>query len=244
MTIKLISLARTPERLADFQLLNPHIKYEIFQAVDGSLLEKGSEILRSFFENDISYTNGAYGCALSHIYLWIECIEKNQCMTIIEDDAILHRNFIKYHARVKDQLPDNWDICLLTWNLDSYLVTQLTSPEIQELTLLHQNSLVNNYKSYVESEINPTIKKLLRAFGTAAYSISPAGAKKLIEKIVPISNFSVYFNGIDRYIKNNGIDIAMNNHYSELNAYVTSPPLAIPINNHLTSTVQEFNLEI
>ena len=239
MTIKVISLSKTPARLEEFRVNNPNIDFEVFCGIDGAGINKNTEVISSFFSRDLTYTNGAYGCALSHIHLWLECIEKNEPITVLEDDIILHNDFKDHRKAIIDQLPADWDICLLSWNLDSFLVTEIISPLIPELTLLNQELFIKNKILYKESNINPVPKKLLRAFGTSAYSISPRGAKKLIEKIIPITNFSVYFYGINKIIKNNGIDIAMNKFYPDINSYVSSPPISFPLNEHATSTVQE-----
>lgn len=239
MTIKVISLSRTPDRLEKFKKINSHIDFEVFNAIDGKSIDKEAEAISAFFEKDLIYTNGAYGCALSHIHLWIECIEKNQVITVLEDDVILHKDFYNHHRNIMDTLPTDWDICLLSWNLDSYLVTEVIKPNIPELTLLNQDHLIENFDLYRNAKLHPIPKKLLRAFGTSAYSISPNGARKIIDKIIPLRDFYVYFYGINKHIRNNGIDIAMNNLYPEINSFVASPPIAFPINEHATSTIQE-----
>lgn len=239
MTIKVISLKRTPDRLDNFCRSNSHINFEVFSAIDGKGLEKDSTAMREFFSQEINYTDGAYGCALSHIQLWIECIEKNIIITICEDDCILHNEFNNLMDKTLNKLSTEWDIFLWTWNFDSYLAIEYYSGLNPALILLDQENIKTNQREFQKSKINPQPQKLLRAFGTSCYSINPYGAKKLLQKILPLMHCEVYFPGINKYIPNNGIDIAMNREYTNMNSYVAIPPIAFSPNIRSSSTVQE-----
>ena len=46
-------------------------------------------------DKNLPYTDGAIGCALSHYQLWNLSIEKNEVLTIAEDDAIFRYDFIE-----------------------------------------------------------------------------------------------------------------------------------------------------
>jgi GR25 family glycosyltransferase involved in LPS biosynthesis len=238
MTIKVITLKRTPERMEEFCRKNIHIEYEVVNAVDGVTLDFKSIDMRSFFSENLSYTHGAYGCALSHIQLWIECIENNEQITICEDDAILHKRFKYLRDEKLRELPENWDICLWTWNLDAHLSIQLMNTMGQTLVVMDQNEMRNKINEFQEEHLKVQTYKLKSAFGTACYSISPAGARKLLSEILPLSHFELYFDGINRKIPNNGIDIAMNKSYKNINSFVAVPPIAVSPNFHQLSTIQ------
>ena len=93
-------------------------------------------------------------------------------------------------------------------------------------------------EKFKQSIILPKHYKLFRAFGTSCYSLSPKGAANLLKRILPLSNISVHFPGLNKLIANNGIDIAMNNEYPEIPAYVSIPAIAFTPNEHHKSTVQ------
>lgn len=238
MTIKVISLKRTPKRLHEFQRNNAHISFEVFDAIDGSLLDKNSSIMREFFSKELNYSNGAYGCALSHIQLWIEAVEKNKTLTICEDDAILHNDFIRLRDETIQNLPSKWTLCHWTWNLDSYLVAKLFNDTGHALILMNQEEIKENQEIFKRSILTTQALGLVRAFGTACYSITPEGAAELLNKCLPLENIEVYFYGLNRNIPNNGVDIAMNKIYGECKSYVSLPPIAFTPNIHQNSTVQ------
>jgi hypothetical protein len=77
-----------------------------------------------------------------------------------------------------------------------------------------------------------------KCFGIPAYTISPKGAEKFKGQCFPLVPLEVEFPLMDHAMLNNGIDIAMNNLYSSVNAYACFPPLAITKNEHSTSTIQ------
>jgi len=243
MTIKVISLKRTPERLHEFQRNNAHIKFEVFDAIDGAKLDKNSSIMREFFSKELNYSDGAYGCALSHIQLWIEAVEKNTAITICEDDAILHNDFIRFRDETIKRLPSKWTLCHWTWNLDSYLVAKLFHNTGHALILMNQEEIIKNQAIIKKSELTTQAFGLVRAFGTACYTISPGGASELLNKCLPLENDEVFFYGLNKKIPNNGIDIAMNKLYGESKTYVSVPPIAFTPNIHQTSTVQKSKTE-
>jgi hypothetical protein len=84
----------------------------------------------------------------------------------------------------------------------------------------------------------PSLYRLARAFGLPCYTVSPRGAKALLERSLPLRNMSVRFPGYDHMFPNNGIDIVTSAHYPDLRAYVCLPPLVITPNERAVSTVQ------
>jgi GR25 family glycosyltransferase involved in LPS biosynthesis len=186
MLYKLISLKRTPDRLHKFVSNNNHImKYvEIFEAIDGGEIYNKTDLTRNFFTKNLTYTQGAIGCALSHINIWIECVEKNKFITVFEDDSIIHNDFISLNNKIIFELNNNWDICLNGWNLDSFLIFKMMEQMRYSMMLLDQESYRNNISNFQSSILNISCFKLIRAFGTACYSISPLGAKKLLSSLL------------------------------------------------------------
>ena len=77
------------------------IEYEIFNAVDGhklthqKLLSQGFDTYKNWKDplNDTHITHGEIGCFLSHFELWKKCIEINEPIVVLEDDAIVTDRF-------------------------------------------------------------------------------------------------------------------------------------------------------
>jgi hypothetical protein len=79
--------------------------------------------------------------------------------------------------------------------------------------------------------------RLLTAFGTVCYSVTPRGAQKLSGSCFPLRNESFWIEALGRDICNSGIDSMMNKYYRDLHAYVAFPPLVWTDNDKATSDV-------
>ena len=92
--IKVINLKRSKKRRESFLLKNNGLICDFFDAIDGSQLSDAKKNDPNFFVEPLSFPSvGAYGCALSHLSLWKHAIEKNEPLTIAEDDAIFRDDF-------------------------------------------------------------------------------------------------------------------------------------------------------
>lgn len=76
----------------------PEIKYQFFQAINGKenpdypLFKRYNEQER-FKRKGNTMNLSQLGCWASHYHLWEKCVELNQGIIILEDDAILHSHF-------------------------------------------------------------------------------------------------------------------------------------------------------
>lgn len=239
MKTLVISLARTPERLAQFHAINGELSgVEIFAAVDGSTLSFEAVVAEGLFDSSVRYTKGATGNALSHLTLWKRVLKSGEAATICEDDAILHAAFQARTAELLAELGP-WDIVLWGWNFDSVLMAELL-PGLSDCALLfNQDTLRKNALEWRRAEVEPRLYKLYRALGVVCYSISPRGAERLLSYATPVRETQVYFPLLNRIVTNNAISIMVNGAYPALDAFVSFPPLALTYNDHATSTVQE-----
>jgi glycosyl transferase family 25 len=136
-------------------------KYEVnihyFDAVDGaSLPDEKFNALRYTYLRPLS--KGEVGCFLSHKALWEKCVELNEPIIILEDDAILSPNFMSAASQVLSQ--KNIDRV----NLEGYYPQKKTFGN--RVIPLDGFSLTELYQE--------------RA-GAAAYALWPSGASKLLE---------------------------------------------------------------
>lgn len=237
-SVKVISLARATDRRRAFDSLNGHLSFEFVDAIDGHVLSRADIASTGVFEPGLPYTPGAYGCALSHLALWDECVRTGRPMTVAEDDAIFRLDFEPQAANVLAQLPEDWHLILWGWNFDSILSLALMPGISPAVMRFSQKSLRESIDRYRASRDEARAMRLHRCFGTPAYSISPGGAREMRDRIVPLKKFSLRFPGLERYMPNNGIDIAMNSVYPALRSYVSLPPLAVTPNDHAISSVQ------
>lgn len=223
---KVISLDRTPERRQKFSEANPKLNFEFFSAVDGTVLSR--EIMEDkelFSEPNRLVSVGAYGNALSHLSLWNTCINTCKSLTILEDDAIVREDFEVCALRMIASAPQDWDLLVWGWNFDNVLRMDFEHAFSTSNTRFDEVMLRSNLDLFKKTTTQPNFYKLIECWGTPAYSISSAGAKKLKSLCFPLRG--VY-----------AIDHAMNKNFRFVNALVAFPPLVVTPNRKLDSTVQ------
>ena len=96
-----INLPNRSDRLRTFNSNNPNLGYELFNAVEGhkidyqKLRDQGFDVQHDWIDPILNtpLTKGEVGCFLSHWHIWNKCIEKNESILVLEDDAILTDDF-------------------------------------------------------------------------------------------------------------------------------------------------------
>jgi GR25 family glycosyltransferase involved in LPS biosynthesis len=240
LRVSFLNLDRSPERLASFLKVNSHLTdVHRVAAVDGSALSRQHLQEIKVIQGEMpDYTNGALGCALSHLVQWELTAKGQEPLTLAEDDAIFHPQFEHLAATVLASLPADWDIIHWGWNFDSILAFDLMPGVSPCVGIFDQDGLRANIATYQKLALNPIAYRLQRALGTVSQSISPAGAAKLLRHCVPLRPMELYLPLLNRTVPNTGIDTMMNELYPKINAYVCVPPLVITKNDHALSTVQ------
>jgi len=69
--------------------------------------------------------------------------------------------------------------------------------------------------------------RLLNGFGALAYSVSPNGARKLLQECLPLRKRAIQFAQPGVSFWDQGIDCAMNGVYPSMQAFVSVPPLVV-----------------
>jgi glycosyl transferase family 25 len=240
MRISLINLDRSTDRLASFLDINKHLSdVHRVSAVDGRTLNR--QQLRegkALVDNMELYTDGALGCAFSHLAQWNLAGAGDRYVTIAEDDAIFHLQFEPLAEKILASLPPDWDIIQWGWNFDSVLAFDLLPGVSNSVAVFDQTKLRDNAAAYMRLPMTPSPYRLQRSLGTVCQSISPTGAAKLLRHCLPIRPMEVFYPVLNRSFQNTGIDNMMNDLYPQINAYVSLPPLVITKNEHGSSTVQ------
>jgi GR25 family glycosyltransferase involved in LPS biosynthesis len=239
MDIQLINLDRNADRLAEFLATNAHLSnVHRFRAMDGSSISRKKFCDHGIFRSEMAaYSNGAVGCALSHLALWQQAVMQSRPMTVLEDDAITNVHFQSEASAVIESLPPDWDIVLWGWNFDSILHFNFLPGVSPCLGIFSEPELKKNANQYQQLCFKPQAFRLQQAFGTLGYSISPGGAEKFASHCLPIREMDVFCPGLNRTVPNFGIDVMMNALYPKVNAFVSFPPLAVSKNEKSVSTV-------
>ena len=107
MRVSFLNLDRSPERLASFLQINAHLTdVHRVAATDGNTYTREDLQSVKAIEGPMpTYTNGALGCALSHLGQWELASKGSETLTLAEDDAIFHQQFEQLAPKVLATLP-------------------------------------------------------------------------------------------------------------------------------------------
>jgi hypothetical protein len=72
--------------------------------------------------------------------------------------------------------------------------------------------------------------RVLRAFGLLAYTLSPAGAERLLASCFPQRPLSVRIPVANTYVRNVNVDVSVNAAFGHMQCYACFPPLAVSPN--------------
>jgi GR25 family glycosyltransferase involved in LPS biosynthesis len=227
--------------MSAFETLNGHLKLNFlrFPAVEGKNLARGPLVDRGMITADLGYGDGALGNALSHLALWDLAIEKNQSLTVCEDDAIFNRGFGPAAESLIKALPRDWHVIFWGWNFDSILLFNMIPGVSGCLSYFDQDRMRMGIDAFQSASLMPQPFRLFRLFGTVGYSVSPMGAQAMKQHCLPLRKMEVFFPGLERTLPNTGIDIMLNDAFPRLNAFVSFPPLIVTRNFHTISTIQQ-----
>lgn len=238
MQVHVLNLERTPERWVEFRRRNEHLPHvRRAQAVDGRDVYRFSGETKTILAEDLHYTPGAVGCALSHIHQWQQCVADGLPRTILEDDAWAHFDFQQHAYGLIEAYP-RFDIIVWGWNWDCPVQFKKLPGLFSTQLVMNPVELQTNIEIYQRSLLpQPSLYELEFCFGTPAYTITPKGAAQLLEKLLPLRNFKMETPSF--MAENTGIDVALNTVYRQLRAYVCYPPLVVTANDKSKSTIFE-----
>ena len=180
------------------------IKMKRFEAIDGKQIDLNNYLVPDINKKLLEERRGWIGCALSHMELWKKCVSINKPILIFEDDNVIKEevNYDKHLETIINNFPKDFDIV--------YLVTD--------------NIVI--YKPFndlfVKAENNNSI--------LSEYYISPSGAQKLLDSIMP---YKPYLQ-IDWYINRL-------THNNKINCYIYRKSIMYTIQDFNTTDIQVKN---
>jgi GR25 family glycosyltransferase involved in LPS biosynthesis len=203
--------------------------------VDGRIVRRGELVKSGFLDPALDYTDGAVGSFLSHYSLWEKAVREDRPITMCEDDAITNRGFDDAAQALLDSLAPDWDIVFWGWNFDAFAAFEMIPGVSPFVAWFDQDQMRNGVEKFQSAMITPRCFRLYAAFGVICYSVSPAGARALLELCVPVTNRPVHVPSVDRTYANRDAGIAVLEFLPRLNSFASFPPLAIAKNDHATS---------
>jgi GR25 family glycosyltransferase involved in LPS biosynthesis len=231
MRINVISLERTPERLAEFRMLNGHLKQvAVFKAVDGATLSQDDLAARGVIVPPVHYTKGTLGSMMSHTALWQHAATTGEITTVCEDDAIFNLAFERRALDLIHMLPDDTDIIYWGWNFDAQAAIELIPGMPSWVVAFGRNPVPKEIGPFQNCPISPLPFRLLRAFGIICYTVTPHGARRLRELCLPVRGETCEFPEIRLRMANVAIDVGMCNALPRIRAFCSFPPLVMSLN--------------
>lgn len=127
--IFIVNLDRSPDR---YQYMTDHLNsfgltgYKRWQASDGSKIDPSDMITAGVNKHMVHTRKGGAGCSMSHIQLWRYMVKhKIDWTLILEDDALLHPQFLQLFHHYWNKLPQKVKIFYL-----GYCDEKITSDEL------------------------------------------------------------------------------------------------------------------
>ena len=234
-----INLARTPERFAAFLKQNAAtgIAFHRFEAVDGASVGEDEAIRQNVIKRGTRWrTPATIGVAMSHRRLWEATIADDRPRLVFEDDVFIRTDASAILAPALAALAA-WDIVLLSYNTDALVEFRVAGDfDMSGLfTVKHPNA--SQLERFVRSREPAAPFRLRHAFGISGYAISPVGARKLLARCFPMDNRMIEFKAAQNRFRAFSLDCMMNEVYRDIEAFAFVGPLALPLNDWETSTV-------
>jgi hypothetical protein len=135
-------------------------------------------------------------------------------------------------------LPDDTDLVYWGWNFDAQAAFEPIPGMSPCATWFGRNPTAQEIPPFQESATAPTAYRLLRAFGTLCYTITPNGARRLRQLCIPLRGETYEFPEIRFRIANAGIDVGICRAMPQIRAFCSFPPLAMSLNEAERSTVK------
>lgn len=232
-----ISLESTASRFELFRKNFAESPTEVWpiKGIDGKIIDYNYLINSNCLEPSVlQWPKGQIGCGLSHLKCIIKCYQSNKPWLIFEDDVIPSHNWEQELSRLLISAPSHWDFLLLGWNFDSCLQIEWLSG--LTMTGLFQPRFPSDHqiKQALSFQSDRQWYRLHRALGLAAYLVSPRGAAKILEWALPLRTLPITVNELPE--RNCfSFDGQLNSLYSDINAWVCTPPLFIGGNDKSSS---------
>lgn len=234
-----INLARTPERIAAFLKQNSAsgLAFRRFEAADGNALSDEDAVRLKLIKPSTKWrTKGTIGVALSHRNLWEKSIADDRPLIVFEDDAFVRDDFREVFPAAVARA-GAWDVILLGYNTDALVEFNVAGDFDLSTLFTVKHPTAAQLAKFARSRSPSNLFPLRHAFGISAYAISPAGARKLIQRCFPMDNRLIVFKASNHRFNAFSLDCMMNVFYKDLAAYAFVGPLALPHNDWEASTV-------
>jgi glycosyl transferase, family 25 len=245
--VLVINLDRYPERMARFMAYNAAAGVEIVRmtAVNGEKLDRAELVSSKLIAEDLIYSTNSVACSLSHVRCWQQIVKRGRPAVVCEDDVALRRDFAQVHEKFEPVLAVA-DAVFWSFNFDMHVAYQI--PGMGVCTAIYDESHFQDearIAQFQAGRTTPTLYRPERLWGVACYSLTPRGAAKLLDRVMPLRNATVEFlypTGLKQMshctFASLGIDSDLGLvQVKEIDAWVAVPPVAIHVTHNNVSTI-------
>jgi GR25 family glycosyltransferase involved in LPS biosynthesis len=240
MIIHIIHVERHESRKEQFLINNATLKnFSWYRAIEGSNINFTNLLEEGIISPKFEMIPNSLGLTLTVIELLKKCVEINEPITIMEDDAIAIPNFEKTSETLLESIGGNFDVIFWGWNFDALMwllpfgekhPIKIVSDRIQEKKLLPD--FTENFQ-----DVTHQLVPLGHQWGTMCWSVSPEGASKILDKILPIDTEPYEKSHLGLWVKPIAVDELIGKLIPGLLAYTCFPPLCFAINDKTESTI-------
>ena len=121
-----------------------------------------------------------------------------------------------------------WDVILLGYNTDALVEFNVAGDFDLSTLFTVKHPTAAQLAKFARSRSPSNLFPLRHAFGISAYAISPAGARKLIQRCFPMDNRLIVFKASNHRFNAFSLDCMMNVFYKDLAAYAFRRPAGAP----------------
>jgi GR25 family glycosyltransferase involved in LPS biosynthesis len=160
--------------------------YQLFNGTDGRKMDQTEWINKGVLSPGHPLNGGQVGCILSHMGLWMElAAQGTRYAVVLEDDAVLGRDFRVILTTLLGQVPVDFDILFLghcfevkgrhvTGNIHESVYPRCTHGYVVSHSGLRKLGRMCMSKPYLDVPIDEWIAKQIQKKQIKAYAVHPA----------------------------------------------------------------------
>ena len=148
-------------------------------------------------------------------------------MTIFEDDAIACYEFEACSAELMSGLPTDWDFMKWGWEFNPYFAWVDLGFMKAKLEFYDRQFSGADGAKFQSTKFTYSTFRMAHSFGNHAYSVSPKGARALLDYCLPLGRRLVAFPGARVVVDSVGIDTLMCGVYPSMRAFMCCSPMVL-----------------
>ena len=200
--VYVLTLDRATDRQENIRKVLNGLNWEFFKATDKNDLSFEELTKNKVYDDQVhretkrtsrSMNLGEVACALSHVRMYQDMLDKGyERILILEDDVLPEPEKLVNFAPLMAQLPDDWELMMLGYYGHKLPTTQYKFQQ-QLYYLFHYLKLFNWHKveqrwidNILMRSYSDDLYSIGKVLGTHAYAVTQSAAKKFIEFQTPV----------------------------------------------------------